>query len=320
MPLGYILRRVLRTCITLFIAVTVVFFAIRVLPGDPAEALMGRHISEEGLAMLRRQMGLDRSVFGQYLVYMQSLLRGDLGTSFSTGRPVAEMMIDVAPYTASVVFGALFIGTVFGIPLGVLSSVHRNRMLDYVARVVSLSGISLPGFVIAILLIVVFSVYLGWFPMTGGGSLSQPLTLIRFAFLPALAGGVGMTAYLTRLCRSAMLEALTQDYVRTARSKGLVETRVLYVHVLKNAFLPILTFIGIYAIVMVGDSIAIEIVFSRPGFGRMVLGAISQRDYNLLQSIILVYVAFAVVVNMVVDVLYSVIDPRIKRGMPGSKE
>jgi ABC-type dipeptide/oligopeptide/nickel transport system permease component len=308
----YVLERILRTLITLFFAVTLIFFAIRVLPGDPAEVQLGRHISEEGLATLRRQMGLDRPVWEQYLDFLGGLLQGDLGTSLALGEPVARLLWDVAPYTAAVVVGALLIGAVIGLPLGIASAIRRNREVDYIARFVSLSGISLPGFVIGILLMLPLAVHLGWFPLVGGGDAGSLTDILYFAFLPALAGGLGMAAYLTRLTRSSYLEILGEDYVRTARAKGLPERRVLYKHALRNALIPIVTFLGLYAIIMIGDSIAIEIVFSRPGFGRLIMGGITERDYVVLQSVLLVYVVIAALINLVVDLLYAVIDPRIK--------
>ncbi len=310
----YVLERVLRTLITLLLAVTLIFFAVRVLPGDPAEALMGRHMSAEGLETLRRQMGLDVPVWDQYLQFLGNLLRGDLGISLALGQPVSTLLWDVAPYTAIVVVGAMLIGAAIGIPAGILSAIHRNRAIDYLARFISLSGISLPGFVIAILLMLPLAVYLGWFPMVGGGRTDSPASLVHFGFLPALAGGIGMAAYLTRLTRSTYLEILNEDYIRTARAKGLSDRRVLYKHALRNALIPIVTLLGIYSIIMIGDSIAIEIVFSRPGFGRLIMGGITQRDYVVLQSVLLVYVAFAAIVNLVVDLLYVLIDPRIKLG------
>jgi ABC-type dipeptide/oligopeptide/nickel transport system permease component len=308
----YIVERVLRTLITLLFAVTMIFFAIRVLPGDPAEALLGRHISVEGLETIRRQMGLDRSVLEQYVIFLGNLLQGDLGTSLAVGEPVSKLLLDVAPYTAVVVLGALLIGALIGIPLGIASAIHRNRAIDYLARFVSLGGISLPGFVIAILLMLPLAVQLRWFPLVGGGDVRSLGSLVYYGFLPALAGGVGMAAYLTRLTRSAFLEVLSEDYIRTARAKGLPERRVLYKHALRNALIPIVTLLGLYAIIMIGDSITIEIVFSRPGFGRLIMGGITQRDYIVLQSVLLVYVAIAAILNLVVDLLYAVIDPRIE--------
>jgi ABC-type dipeptide/oligopeptide/nickel transport system permease component len=255
---------------------------------------------------------LDQSLWTQYLKLLGNLLQGDLGLSMVIGQPISTMIWQVAPFTAMVVIGALLIGAGIGIPLGIAAATRRNSLIDYLARVLSLTGLVIPGFVIGILLMIPFSVWLGWFPVVGGGERGDLMSLIKFAVLPSVAGGIGMAAYLTRLTRSVVLELLREDFVRTARAKGLSERFILYKHVLRNALIPIVTFLGFYAIIMIGDSIAIEIVFSRPGFGRLILGGIAQRDYVLLQSVLLIYVLLAVLINFAVDVLYTVIDPRVR--------
>lgn len=308
---SYFIRRILRVFFTLFFALTMIFLAIRVLPGDPAEALLGQYMSAEGLATLRQQMGLDLPVWKQYLDYFAGLFRGDLGNSLVLGQPAAKMIVEVIPYTLIVVVGGLLIGSLLGIPLGILSAVKKNTAIDYIGRVVSLFGISLPGFAIGILLMILFSIKLGWFPIAGGGDLSSPGSLLKFGFLPALAGGLGMASYLTRISRTAMLEVLNEDYIRTAKAKGVKAMAVISKHALRNSLISIVSVISIYAIVMVGDSIAIEIAFSRPGFGRLIFGAITQRDYFLIQAIIFVYVIFATFINLLTDLIYAIIDPRI---------
>jgi ABC-type dipeptide/oligopeptide/nickel transport system permease component len=312
--LAYLLSRSLRIVPTLLLAVTLIFMAARVLPGDPAEALLGQNISQQAVAAMRDQLGLNEPLWKQYLTYMGNVLRGDFGNSLVLGGPIAELLRQVLPFTAIIVFGGIGIGVALGIPLGILSAVYRNRWIDYVTRLASLSGVSMPGFVIGIVLILIFSVWLQWLPSVGAGDLGNPVSVLRHALLPCLAGGLAMAAYVTRLARSTMLEVLREDYVRTARAKGLAERIVLYKHALRNAFIPILTLIGIYTIVMVGDSITIEIVFSRPGFGRLIQGGIGQRDYTMLQSILMLYVAFAALVNLLLDLLYGFLDPRIKYG------
>lgn len=310
--LSYSIGRILRIVPTLLLSVTVIFFAARVLPGDPAEALLGQMISQEAAEALRGQLGLKEPLWTQYLRYMGKLFRGDLGNSLVLGGSILELLRQVMPFTAIIVFGGIFIGVAIGIPLGILSAVHRNSWIDYLTRLASLCGVSMPGFVIGILFILVFSVWLRWLPMVGGGDPSDIGSLLSRALMPCLAGGLAMAAYVTRLARSTMLEVINEDYVRTARAKGLVDQVVLYKHALRNAFIPILTLIGIYIVVVVGDSIAIEIVFSRPGFGRLVQGAIAQRDYTMLQSIFMLYVAFSAVVNLMLDLFYGIIDPRIR--------
>jgi ABC-type dipeptide/oligopeptide/nickel transport system permease component len=310
--LSYAVGRILRLVPTLFLSVTVIFFAARVLPGDPAEALLGQMISQQAAETLRAQLGLNDPLWTQYARYMGRLLQGDLGNSLVLGGSILELLRQVMPFTAIIVFGGIFLGTVIGIPLGILSAVHRNTWIDYATRLLSLCGVSMPGFVIGILFILVFSVWLRWLPMVGGGDLGDLPSLFSRALMPCLAGGLAMAAYVTRLARSTMLEVINEDYIRTARAKGLVHPVIMYKHALRNAFIPILTLIGIYVVVVVGDSIAIEIVFSRPGFGRLVQGAIAQRDYTMLQSIFMIYVAFSAVVNLTLDLVYGVIDPRIR--------
>jgi ABC-type dipeptide/oligopeptide/nickel transport system permease component len=305
-------KRALRAVITLWLAVTLVFLALRTIPGDAADALMGQQMSAEGVELLRRQMGLDQPLLTQYLVFIGDVLRGDLGLSLALGKPVSELILQVAPFTAAVVIGALVIGTAIGVPLGILAGRRQNSWIDAVARTVSLTGLVIPGFVIGILLMIPFAVWLGWFPVVGGGDAGDLGSILYFAILPSLAGGLGMAAYLTRLTRAVVLDLIREDFVRTARAKGVAEGTIFYRHVLRNALVPIVTFLGLYAIVMIGDSIAIEIVFSRPGFGRLIMGGIAQRDYTVLQSVLLVYVLTAIIINLAVDLLYSWIDPRIR--------
>ncbi len=307
-----LLPRLLRSLVTLWLAVTIIFFALRLIPGDAADAAMGQQMSAEGVALLRHQMGLDQPLLVQYANFVGRLLHGDFGISMALGKPVSAMMAQVAWYTVTLVLFSLVIGAVIGIPLGVAAARRRNSWMDAAARLFSLTGLVIPGFVIGILLMLVFSVWLGWFPVVGGGDVTRPGNLLYFAVLPSLAGGLGMVAYLTRLTRAVVLDLMKEDFVRTARAKGASETAVFYKHVMRNALVPIVTFLGLYAVIMIGDSIAIEIVFSRPGFGRLIMGGIAQRDDTALQSVLLVYVIVAVLVNLLVDMLYMWIDPRIR--------
>jgi ABC-type dipeptide/oligopeptide/nickel transport system permease component len=307
-----LLKRIIRGIVSLWLAVTLLFLALRTIPGDAADALMGQQMSAEGAALLRHQLGLDQPLLVQYGSFIGGLLRGDLGLSMALQRPVSELLWQVAPFTAAVVIGALVIGAGVGIPLGIAAARRQNSWFDVAARTLSLVGLVIPGFVIGILLMIPFAVWLGWFPVVGGGQAKDIWDLLYFAFLPALAGGLGMIAYLTRLTRSVVLDLVNEDFVRTARAKGLSDDVVFYRHILRNALVPIVTFVGLYAIVMIGDSIAIEIIFSRPGFGRLIMGGIAQRDYTLLQSVLLVYVIVAILINFAVDLLYVWIDPRVR--------
>jgi len=308
----FMAKRCLRALVTAWFGVTLIFFAIRAIPGDAAEALLGTQTTAAGLQTLRHQMGLDQPLLVQYGVMLSRLAHGDLGRSLVVGQPIRQMIVEVAPYTGLLVASALLIGAALGIPLGIAAARFRNGLVDNMTRVFSLGGLVIPDFVMGVLLMIPFCVWLGWFPLVGGGRLGDWPSLLRATVLPAMAGGLGMAAYMTRISRSAVLDLLREDFVRTANAKGLAPRTVLFKHVLRNALIPIVTFLGFYGIIMLGDSIAIEIVFSRPGFGRLILGGIEQRDYNLLQSVLVIYVLAAAVINLVVDMLYTAIDPRLR--------
>lgn len=310
--LKYTLRRLLFAIPTLLGVFTVIFIIVRVAPGDPATAALGDYASKEAVEALRRRMGLDAPLWLQYVRFLRDLLRGDLGRSLITGKAVSEQILTVLPYTLELAAAAIFIGTVLGVPLGVFTALHRNRLLDYLGRVFSLAGLSVPAFYLGLLLIFLFAVQLDFFPAVGGGELSDPLDNLSHLVLPALALGLIMTAYVTRISRSAMLNVLSEDYVRTARAKGLAERVVLFRHALRTALIPIVSIIGIFAVSLIGSSVTTEIVFSRPGLGKLMVGATKQRDYTLLQSITVVYAFIIVIINLVTDLVYGFIDPRIR--------
>src|SRR6185437_10057704 len=209
-------------------------------------------------------MGLDQPLLVQYGVMLSRLAHGDLGRSLVVGQPIRQMIVEVAPYTGLLVASALLIGAALGIPLGIAAARFRNGLVDNMTRVFSLGGLVIPDFVMGVLLMIPFCVWLGWFPLVGAGRLGDWPSLLRATVLPAMAGGLGMAAYMTRISRSAVLDLLREDFVRTANAKGLAPRTVLFKHVLRNALIPIVTFLGFYGIIMLGDSIAIEIVFSRP--------------------------------------------------------
>ncbi len=308
----YTLRRLLLSIPTLLGVFTVIFIVVRVAPGDPATAALGDYASKEAVEALRRRMGLDAPLWLQYVRFLWGLVRGDLGRSLITGKPAAEQIFTVLPYTLELTAAAIFVGTLLGVPLGVYTALHRNRLVDYVGRVLSLAGLSVPAFYLGLLLIFLFAVRLGLLPAVGGGDLSDPVQNLRHLILPATALGLIMTAYVTRISRSAMLNVLNEDYVRTARAKGLAERIVLFRHALRNALIPIVSIIGIFAVSLIGSSVTTEIVFSRPGLGKLMVGATKQRDYTLLQSIAVVYAFIIVIINLVVDLAYGFIDPRIR--------
>lgn len=308
----HILRRLLLAIPTLFAVVTIIFLVVRVVPGDPARAVLGDYASEETIEAYREQMGLDDSLLVQYKNYMLGLLRGDLGDSMVTRQPAWDQIRGVLPHTIQLALAAIIIALAIGIPMGVISARKRNTMTDYITRVVSLAGLSAPAFYIGLLLMYFFAARLGWFPAVGAGDFSDPADNLRRLVLPAITLGMVETAYVTRMTRSVMLNVLNDDYIRTARAKGLTENRVMRQHALRAAMVPIVSLVGIFTIGLIGGSVLTEQVFGRPGLGSRLVGATRQFDYNLVQAIMVVYAFIIVIVNIVVDVVYTFVDPRVR--------
>ena len=308
----YAIRRILISLPILLVVVTLIFFLVRSMPGGPAMSVLGDYASKDAIEALEKEMGLDIPVGQQYLIFMKDLLRGELGKSIITGMPIAPQVAYAMPYTFWLTICSTLFGVIFGIPLGVFTALRRNRMFDYIGRILSLIGISLPSFFLGILMMLVFSVKLDLFPVVGGGDINNLSDTLYHLFLPAMTLGLMMTAYITRTTRSSMLNVLSEDYVRTARAKGLREKVVIYGHALRNALLPVASFVGVYSIVLIGSSVLVEVVFSRPGLGKMMVGAISQRDYITIQSVMVIYACLVVIINLLTDLSYGLIDPRIR--------
>jgi ABC-type dipeptide/oligopeptide/nickel transport system permease component len=308
----YSVRRILQSIPILLVVLTLVFVVVRVLPGDPAVAALGDYASKEAVNALREKMGLNIPLWLQYFRFLGDLCKGNLGKSIITGYPVASQIVKALPYTLELTLSAIFIGYLLGIPLGIPAAVRRNSLIDYFNRVFSLLGLSIPAFYLGILLMLIFSLKLKLFPVVGGGDLSSLSSNLRHLFLPTLSLGLIMTAYITRMTRSSLLNILREDYVRTARSKGITERVVLFKHALRNALIPIVALGGVYAIVLIGSSVMTEIVFSRPGLGSLMVGAIKQRDYTTLQSVMVIYSVIVVILNLLTDLVYGFIDPRIQ--------
>ena len=310
--LKYIAQR-LAMSIPVFLGVaTIVFLVVRVIPGDPAVAALGDYASKEAVEALRQRMGLDEPLPVQYVRFLGSLAQGDLGRSMITGTSIRDDILRALPYTLELTVLAIIIGTLLGIPIGVYTAIRRNRLADYIGRVLSLAGLSVPAFYLGILLILLLAIQFNWLPAVGGGGMDDLRENLSHLVLPALTLGLVMTASVARLVRSAMLNVLRQDYVRTARAKGLKERVVHLRHALRSALIPIVSVTGIWAVSLIGDSVTVEVVFARPGLGKMMVGAILQRDYTALQSIMVVYTGFVVVINLVVDLIYGWVDPRIR--------
>src|SRR5499426_3902187 len=304
--LTFIVRRLLLAVPVLLGVVFVVMLTIDLLPGDAVTLMLGEHATKDAVAKLRDHLGLDKPFAVRYLDYMGRVARGDLGRSIQQNRPVAAELADAWPATLQLTIAALVLAAVAGILAGVASAVWPNSVFDALARLGSLFGLSMPVFWIGLVLIVVFALWLPWLPVGGMGT---PAHLV----LPALTLSLPSVAVVARLTRSSVLEVLREDYVRTARAKGLAERLVVAKHALRNALIPILTLLGLQAGQLMGGAVLTETVFSWPGLGRLTVKAIFARDYVLLQGAVLVFALAFVVINLAVDLAYGALDPRIAR-------
>jgi ABC-type dipeptide/oligopeptide/nickel transport system permease component len=311
--LGYIIKRLLLAVPTLFAVLTIVFILARVLPGDPAQTILGDQATQEALENMRRRLGVDKPIPAQYVDFLANAVEGKWGDSLVTGKPVIEEVRNVLPYTVDLTVTAIVVGVLIGVPLGTWSAIRRNTWVDYVARIGSLLGLSFPAFVSAILLLLAFAIQLRWFPVISAGRLDDPVERLRSLALPAVNLGIIMAAYVTRVTRSSMLEVLGEDYIRTARAKGVPSRAVVWRHALRNALIPVVTVVGLYLGILIGNSVLTEIVFNRPGLGKLIVSALNQRDYTVLQGMMVVYAFIIVLVNLITDLTYGFIDPRVKR-------
>jgi peptide/nickel transport system permease protein len=309
----YLARRVIAFAITLLLVSFVTFVVVYVIPGDPAEIILGTEGSPEALAALRTRLGLDRPLLLQYLEWLKHALIGNLGVSIQYDVPVGQLIASRLPVTFPLAGLAISLTIVAGIPLGILAASRHRRPGDVGTMLFSQLGMAIPSFWAGLLLMLLFSVYLGWFPAGGFTSWAEtPAGALRSLVLPAVALGLVQTAVLTRTTRSALLEVLREDYVQTARSKGLSDRLVLYKHALKNSFITIVTLLGLQIGHLLAGSIIIENVFYLPGLGRLVLGAIGARDLPVVQGVVLFMATVIVIVNFAVDLLYGWLDPRIR--------
>lgn len=309
---GFVLKRMGFAVITLIAVLTIVFFIVRILPGDPAMVILGDQASQQSIDLLRTRLGLDRPMIVQYFDFMSGVAVGDWGVSMVSGRPVIAEILKVLPATLELTIAALFLGAAIGIPLGVWAAISRNTIPDYLVRLASLLGLSFPAFVSAVLLLFAFAIYIPWFPVMSSGRGSSLGARLNDLALPAINLGLIMAAYITRVSRSAMLEVLGQDYVRTAKAKGISFSAIIWRHCLRNTMIPVVTVVGLYLGILIGNSVLTEIVFNRPGLGRLIVGALNQRDYTMLQGMMVIYTLLVVVVNLLTDLTYGLIDPRIK--------
>lgn len=308
----YTIKRLLLAVPTLFVMLTAIFVLVRLVPGDAASVILGDQATEASLRALRAQLGIDQPVYIQYLSFLGDVLTGNLGQSLSSGRSVVQEVLLVLPYTIELTLASIVIGIVLGLPLGIVTAVHRNGWADYLGRLVSLVGLSFPAFVSGILLLIVFAIELGWFPVLNSGDSGDPIERLRNLALPALNLGIIMMAYVVRVTRSSMLGVLGEDYIRTARAKGVRPAKLILRHALRNGLIPIITVVGLYFGTLIGNSVLTEIIFNRPGLGKLILGALNARDYTLLQGLMIIFAICVIIVNTFTDLAYGLVDPRVK--------
>ena len=308
-----IVRRLLATIPVLLLVTAGVFTLLHLTPGDPIDAMMAESVDATVKETLRKELGLDRPIPVQYAAWMGRVLRGDLGRSIRNGEPVIENVGRRIRPSLQLAALAMTISLAIAFPVGIVSAVRRNRPVDRVGTTFALFGICMPNFLLALLLIFVFGVTLRWLPISGyTDPLEDPVAGLRSLVLPAVTLGLALAAVVTRTLRSSLLEALAEDYVRTARAKGLSEGRVVRGHVLKNALIPVVTVLGLQLGTLIGGAVITEYVFALPGVGRLVVDAVFARDYPLVQGVVLLIAVGFIVSNLCVDILYGFIDPRIR--------
>lgn len=309
----YVLQRFLGMLSVMFVVVTIVFIIVRVAPGDPAAVMLGPDASPADIQSLRVRLGIDQPLVMQYLYFLGQLLQGDLGRSIFLDMPVASALLDRAEPTFFLTLFSILIATSIALPVGIMAAYRRGTLFDQSVTTATMLAASIPSFWLGLILIQIFAVRLGWFPVAGyGGPDASFATRLSHLVLPAVALGVVSSALITRFTRASMLDVLNDDYVRTARSKGMNEFRVVMKHAFKNALIPVLTVVGMTAALLVSGAVVTETVFSLPGVGNLVVSAVLRRDYPVIQGALLVIAAIYVLINFGIDMLYLMIDPRVR--------
>jgi ABC-type dipeptide/oligopeptide/nickel transport system permease component len=311
MDAGYLIRRLVLGALTLLAAVSLVFLMIHMIPGDPVKAILGDLYNPETAQQLESQLGLDQPGWKQYLTSMGHLFQGDLGVSYGNRQPVLDEVLANLSATVKLAIAGIIVTVLLGVPAGIIAALHKGKLGDALTMAASLIGTSMPSFWLGILLMVVFAVNLKWFPLLGAGNDEGILGQIKYLVLPGITLGVRGAALMARVTRSSLLEVLGQDFVRTARAKGLRESIVVRRHALGNALLPVVTVIGVDLGRMLGGTAVVEIVFSRPGLGSLLVNAVLSRDYPLIQGTFVIYLSLIILVNLAVDLIYAKLDPRI---------
>jgi ABC-type dipeptide/oligopeptide/nickel transport system permease component len=300
-----VLTRLFGAIVTLFITWTVVFGAMRLAPGDPVLLMLqGTPVSDAAMDAARASLGLDRPLAVQYVSFLANAARGDLGTSFRNRQPVTQLIADELPYTLQLAIGGLVVGLLLGGTLGIVAGVWPNGWIDTVCMTLALAGLSLPSFWIGMLLIQLFASQLGWVPVLGTG--------LDALILPSITLGLFLAGGLARLVRNSIIEVMTQDYIRTAHAKGLTALRVVAKHALRNAVIPPLTLLGIQFALLIGGAVVTETVFARPGIGRLLVRAVLEKDFPVVQGVVVFTTAAYVLINLLIDIAYGIIDPRVQ--------
>jgi len=312
---AYLIRRLGTTVPVLVVVSLIVFSIIHLTPGDPVAIMLREEADPAAAAALRKSLGLDRPLPIQYLTWVGRAARGELGRSIRTNQPVAEAILERLPVTLSLAGASTLLALAVALPAGILSAVRRNSVADVAGTLAALSGISLPNFWLATLLIFLFSVKLGWLPPLGYVSPAKDLWAgLRSLILPAITLGAAMAAVIMRMTRSSLLEVLQLDFIRTARAKGVLERLIILRHALRNALIPVVTVVGLQAGALLGGAIITETIFALPGVGRLLVDAIFQRDFPIVQGVVLLLAVNFLLVNLVVDIVYACLDPRIRYG------
>ncbi len=302
---SFLLTRLLSTFIVVLGVITLVFLLIHLVPGDPVQAMLGETATPTDLESLRKALGLDQPLLTQWWVYITNLLQGELGNSLYSKKPILDILLERFPATLELAIAGLLVAVLLALPLGSIAALRKDSIYDNSAMVFSLLGVSIPNFWLGPLLILLFSLMLGWLPVSGR---EGPLSLI----LPAITLGTALAAILGRMIRSTLLEVLNEDYIRTARAKGLSESAIIIYHALRNASLPIITVLGLQLGTLLGGAVITEIIFAWPGIGQLTIDSIERRDYPLVQACILLISLSYVLINTLTDLLYAWLDPRVR--------
>lgn len=309
----YIFRRLLALIPVLIISAIIAFFVTNLMPGNPVRLMLGDFATEEQVLAMTQALGYDKPLLARFFIWAGHIIQGDLGQSIFLHIPVTTAMAQRLEPTLLLAAAGMFFGILIGIPLGMLSAIHHRTVVDKLCISVSLLGISIPSFFIAIVLILVFGVYFDWFPVAGYQSISEAgIGVVRYLVLPGISLGLMQSGLIARMTRSAMLDVLNQNYIRTARSKGLLPTQINFIHALKNAMTPIITVIGFSLAALIGGTWIIETIFNIPGIGALAISAILHRDYPVIQGCLLFSVAVYLLVNLLVDILYAWVNPTIR--------